>query len=286
MQIKQKIYFIFILIVNLFLYNCSGSSSEAVIPYDSSQSQIENNKVKVSIDKQKNKIVELEELIKELNSRIEYQENMLSALSDEFKDQLDIVNRYDSSSSEITQTLIKMKNKFEVLEDRAFYTDSVYFEIVNDLVEIDSKIENLSIDYQVVDSSSVKFLISDQEYSKRYYEALNSFIHNGEIESSLGQFKNLININKKHSLSDNCQYWIGEIYYKQKAFDKSILEFNKVSTFVDSNKFDDAQFKIILCYINLNNYDLANLGLNELKNKFPDSEYVNKAENLINKLTK
>ena len=29
-----------------------------------------------------------------------------------------------------------MKNKFEVLEDRAFYTDSVYFEIVNELVMI------------------------------------------------------------------------------------------------------------------------------------------------------
>ena len=31
-----------------------------------------------------------------------------------------------------------MKNKFEVLEDRAFYTDSVYFEIIQDLVKIDS----------------------------------------------------------------------------------------------------------------------------------------------------
>ena len=40
-----------------------------------------------------------------------------------------------------------MKNKFEVLEDRAFYTDSVYFEIVNDLVQIDSKIQILSSEY-------------------------------------------------------------------------------------------------------------------------------------------
>ena len=64
--------------------------------------------------------------------------------SSEFKDQLEIINRYESSSSEITKTLIKMKNKFEVLEDRAFYTDSVYFEIINDLVKIDSKIEKLS----------------------------------------------------------------------------------------------------------------------------------------------
>ena len=69
---------------------------------------------------------------------------MLNTLSEEFTDQLEVINRYDSSTSEITTTLIKMKNKFEILEDRAFYSDSVYFEIINDLVEIDSKIEKLS----------------------------------------------------------------------------------------------------------------------------------------------
>ena len=286
MQIKQRIYFGFILTVNLLLYNCSGASSKMVNPYDSNQSQIENNKVKVSIEKQKDKIIELEELINQLNLRIEYQENMLSTLSGEFKDQLDIVNRYDSSSSEITQTLIKMKNKFEVLEDRAFYTDSVYFEIINDLVGIDSKIEILSNEYKGEKPYSDKVLITEQEYSKRYYDALNSFIHNGTLQNSLNEFENLIGFNDKHSLSDNCQYWIGEIYYKQKLFDKSILEFIKVFTFSDSNKLDDAQFKIILCYINLNNYELAYKELDKLKKNFSDSEYIVKAEKLINKLIK
>ncbi len=286
MQIKQKIYFVFILIVNLFLYNCSKVSSKTIVPNNSSQSQIENNKVKISIEKQKNKIIELERLINELNIKIEYQENMLTNFSDEFKDQLDIVNKYDSSSSEITQTLMKMKNKFEVLEDRAFYTDSVYFEIVNDLVKIDSKIQILSNDYHQKNNPSEKILISDQEYSRRYYAALDSFIHSGMVESSLDEFENLIEVNNEHSLSDNCQYWIGEIYYKQKLFEKSILEFKKVSAFQDSNKLDDAQFKIVLCYVNLNNYDFAYQELNKLKDRFSNSEYVDKAEKLVNKLIK
>ena len=59
-----------------------------------------------------------EKIVKELNSRIEYQENMLNTISSEFRDQIEIINRYDSSYSDITMTLIKMKNKFEVLEDR------------------------------------------------------------------------------------------------------------------------------------------------------------------------
>ena len=282
MQIKHKIYSIFILVINLFLYNCSGLSSNTVKPGKSNQSQIENNKVRISVEQQKNKIIELEQLVKELNSKIEYQENILNTLSEEFKDQLQIVNKYDSSSSEITQTLIKMKNKFEVLEDRAFYTDSVYFEIVNDLVQIDSKIQTLSSEYKKSNSDNKVSTISEQEYSRRYYDALNSFIHNGTLQNSLNEFQNLITIDSSHSLSDNCQYWIGEIYYKQKLFKESIIEFDKVFAFTDSNKLDDAQFKVILCYINLKKDDLAIQSLNKLKMNFPDSEYIDKAEKLIN----
>ena len=282
MQIKHKIYLIFILIVNLFSYNCSGIASENIAPDNSSQFKMDNNKVKVSVKQQKSKIIELEELVKNLNSRIEYQEGMLGALSEEFKDQMQIANKYDSSTSEITQTLIKMKNKFEILEDRAFYTDSVYFEIINDLVKIDSKLEILSIDYE--ESVPVdKIAISEQEYSKRYYEALNSFIHNGTLQNSLNEFKKLIVADSNHSLSDNCQYWIGEIYYKQKLFKESIVEFQEVSRFIDSNKLDDAKFKIILCYINLNDYDSAIRELNDLKIAFSNSEYIDKANVLINK---
>jgi len=282
MQIKHEIYLAFIIIVNLFLYNCAGSSSEVIDPGKTNQTQIENNKVKVSVEQQKNKIIELESLINDLNSRIEYQESMLTTLSEEFKDQLQIVNEYDSSSSEITQTLIKMKNKFEVLEDRAFYTDSVYFEIVNDLVKIDSKIQVLSREYEE-SAQDENSSLSEEEYSRKYYSALNSFMHNGVVENSLNEFKRLISADGDHSLADNCQYWIGEIYYKQKMFEKSILEFEKVFKFSDSNKLDDAQFKIILCHLNLNNYDLASEELNLLEKNFSNSEYISKAKKLINK---
>ncbi len=282
MNVKYIIYSIFIFIA-LFSYNCAGGNSKKNSLNRASQSQIENNKVRVSVEQQKNKILELEGLVEKLNSRIEYQENMLSTLSEEFNDQMQVVNRYDSSSSEITNTLIKMKNKFEILEDRAFYTDSVYFEIINDLVKIDSKIQTLSVQYN--DSSSKKNKeITDNEYSQRYSKALNSFFNDNQSQNSLDEFQDLISINKNHSLSDNCQYWIGEVYYKQKLFQKSISEFSKVFEFSDSNKLDDAQYKIILCYVNLGDYDLAKENLNKLKNDFQNSEYIDKAEKTIKQI--
>ena len=280
MHMKHTTYSILTLILLLFAYNCSGGAPKTADLSKSNQTQIENNKVKVSVEQQKNKIVELEGLVRSLNTRIEYQENMLGTLSEEFSDQMQIVNKYDSSSSEITQTLIKMKNKFEVLEDRAFYTDSVYFEIINDLGKIDSKIQTLSKGYTDLNVDAT-VSISGEEYSSRYSKALNSFFNDGAIGSSLDEFKELISLDSSHSLADNCQYWIGEIYYKQKLFMESIDEFGKVFEFTDSNKLDDAQYKIILCYINLGNYNLAEASLNKLKNDFPNSEYIDKANKLI-----
>ena len=269
-----KIYFISILLLS----SCSHNTSKVVSP-ESNDRKMENNKVKVSIEHQKNKIMELEGVIVELNSRIEYQENILNTLSGEFKDQIETINRYDASNSDVAKTLIRLKNKFEVLEDRAFYTDSVYFEIINDLVMIDSKLEKLS-----VPDKDNKYKITDEEYSRRYYSALKSFIDNGVVENSLDEFSALINADSTNSLSDNCQYWIGEIYYKQKLFKESIIQFKKVFKFSDSNKLDDAQYKIILCYINLNNYDAALREVEELNESHSDSEYIEKAYKQINKL--
>ena len=59
-----------------------------------------------------------------------------------------------------------------------------------------------------------------------------------------------------------------------------------VFNFSESNKSDDAQFKIILCYINLNDYAAASRELSKLKSNFSNSEYIVKANNLLNKSIK
>ena len=279
---KYSIYLPVILVSYLFLSNCANRDSNNNANY-SDNFKIESNKVKVSIEKQKEKISELERLVGDLNSKVEYQESMLNTLSEELNDQVEMVSRYNSSNSEVTSTLIKMKNKFEVLEDRAFYTDSVYFEIVNDLVKIDSKIQNLSRGDEVKISDNE---ISDQEYLSRYNKAFDLFINHNDLDNSLNEFLKLISLNRDNALADNCQYWIGEVYYKQGLFEQSIFEFEKVFSFTDSNKLDDAQYKIILCHMNLGDKDAFLSQINRLKNSFPNSEYIGRTNNLINKFIK
>ena len=142
---------------------------------------------------------------------------------------IDINILRDKSYEEVAFNIIKPFVGSEISQDELYkiiensYKDFTHQEVAP-LVKIDSKIQTLSVQYN--DSSSKKNKeITDNEYSQRYSKALNSFFNDNQSQNSLDEFQDLISINKNHSLSDNCQYWIGEVYYKQKLFQKSISEF-------------------------------------------------------------
>ena len=58
MHMKHTTYSILTPILLLFIYNCSSGASKTADLSKPNQIQIENNKVKVSVEQQKNKIVE------------------------------------------------------------------------------------------------------------------------------------------------------------------------------------------------------------------------------------
>ena len=193
-----------------------------------------------------------------------------------------------SFEKEITNILIKVQNKIHILEDRTFYTDSLYFEIVNELVMIENKIESLISSYKEMTEISGKKKtrvipkITDEEYQAKYIEAL-SLYQNAEWNLSLDGFKFLIQADSNHDLADNCQYWIGEVYYSLKDFRRSIKEFEKVFTFPGTNKADDAQFKLGLCYVSIGQIDKAKQEFESLLEFYPNSEYYKKSQQYVQK---
>ena len=123
--------------------------------------------------------------------------------------------------------------------------------------------------------------ISDYE---RAYEAAHAAYQARDYESAIRDFEQLLQQDSNSSLSDNCQYWIGESYYGMGMHQKALLEFEKVFGFVDSNKDDAAQLKIALCYEKLHQVDNARDAIQRLLVKYPDSEYVDLAQQILARL--
>ena len=100
---------------------------------------------------------------------------------------------------------------------------------------------------------------------------------------SLDGFNLLIQIDSNHDLADNCQYWIGEVYYSLKEYNRSIKEFEKVFTFPGTNKADDAQFKLGLCYVNIGQIENAKKEFENLLEFYPNSEYYKRSQETLKK---
>jgi tol-pal system protein YbgF len=114
-------------------------------------------------------------------------------------------------------------------------------------------------------------------YQQRYDRA-RALYESRHYKEAVQEFEALLSTDSNHKLADNCQYWIGECYYGMRAYNQAIIEFEKVFTFADSDKNDDAQLKLGLCYTRTGNVGKAKLEFQKLLDNYPDSEFVSRAQ--------
>ena len=202
-----------------------------------------------------------------------------------------------SSDQDIINSLIRIQSKLNIIEDKIFYSDSLYFNLLNDLVLIEAQIQDLNqnidnftnLNTSMQEAHSEKDLNDDKNkpeilrfnYKASYDLAFELYI-NKEYDRSLNSFKTLVENNREEKLADNSQFWIGQIYYLQEKYELAISEYKKVSNFGDGNKAPDADYKIALSYINLGKNDLAFEYFNYIINQYPENtDLINKSIKFI-----
>jgi len=103
-------------------------------------------------------------------------------------------------------------------------------------------------------------------------------------ESAMAVFSALIQKNPNTTLSDNCQYWIGECYFARFNYNQAIVEFERVFSFTNSNKSDDALLKLGVSYLKLGEKEQAKSEFLSLISSYPTSEYKNLAQKYLSEL--
>ena len=288
-------------LILIVITGCSGTRPNDSVDRTYSRNSDDVETLKSIIYEQGKKISSIEKDLIQYQDMINDQSNVLDIYDDnnqnvrEFRSNLErevqsaIEQIQDGSfEKEMTNTLIKIQNKIHILEDRTFYTDSLYFELVNDIVMIENEISSLIASFKEMSEISRKKKtrvipkLTNEEYQAKYIESLSNY-QNGEWNISLDGFKFLIQADSNHDLADNCQYWIGEVYYSLKEYNRSIKEFEKVFTFPGTNKADDAQFKLGLCYVNIGQIENAKKEFENLLEFYPNSEYFKRSQEYIKK---
>ena len=271
----------------------STSNLTPLVVTKSSDQDIET--IKEILQKQTDKIEEMEKKIISYQNQIEDYSHIIDSNLTNNTQMAQLKNKYEilldsngtkSIEQDYLNTLNRVQKKIQILEDRTFFTDSLYFEIINDMVRIENKISSLILSFKEMNNLSdeeqsvIIPTITDEQYKIKYKESLTQYMHE-EWDLSLNGFNYLIHANKNHDLADNCQYWIGEVYYALNDYKRSIIEFEKVYSFSGTNKADDAQFKIGFCYMNIGQVDRARQEFKNLMEFYPNSEYYTRAQDYL-----
>ena len=119
-------------------------------------------------------------------------------------------------------------------------------------------------------SNNEKTQLSDLEIKKKYENAIKLLWASkfNEAESELQNLKKI----EPEDLMPNIQYWLGEVYYAQKNFEKAIIAFGEgLEKYPESIKGPDNLLKLGLSFSNLKKKDEACNIFFELEKKYKDA---------------
>ena len=117
-----------------------------------------------------------------------------------------------------------------------------------------------------------------------YRQAKQAF-DQGDSDAARAKFAELIERYPKSERADNAQFWIGEIYYREKWYEKAILEYQKViENYPKGNKVPASLLKQGFAFLNLEDKANSRLILQELIKKYPKTNEAKIAKDKLNDL--
>jgi tol-pal system protein YbgF len=117
------------------------------------------------------------------------------------------------------------------------------------------------------------------------YRLAKQAFDQGDSDAARKKFQELISRYPKSERADNAQFWIGEIYYREKWYEKAILEYQKViEKYPKGNKVPASLLKQGLAFYNLGDKSNSRLILEELIKKYPKSNEAKIAKDKVKEL--
>jgi tol-pal system protein YbgF len=104
------------------------------------------------------------------------------------------------------------------------------------------------------------------------YDQAKQAFDAGELEKARQGFQEFTKRFPDSKNADNAQFWIGEIYYREKWYEKAIVEYQKVvEDYPKGNKIRSAMLKQGYAFLNIGDKANARLILKDLIRKYPNT---------------
>ena len=194
-------------------------------------------------------------LIEEINNKINALEEKLKLIDSDFQARIKKIEEQLEKKSNYKKEEIKAAEEKKVI--KMFNQEDEKANVKNQRSELSTITEQ-------------KIKLSDAEIKKKYENAIK-LLWASKFDEAERELQNLKKI-EPDDLMPNIQYWLGEVYYAQKNFQKAIIAFGEgLEKYPESIKGPDNLLKLGLSFSNLKKKDEACNVLFELEIKYKDA---------------
>jgi tol-pal system protein YbgF len=178
----------------------------------------------------------------------------------------------------LEETEYLLKERIDASEDLGRKIQVRLDEIGISLNQIDARVKyveqylNLEPEQEREKKPGEKVAEEKELSDKEIYTASKQAFDQGDFETARAGFEKIIKDFPKSDHADNAQFWVGEIYYREKWYEKAILEYQKViENYPKGNKVPASLLKQGFAFLSLGDRANARLILKELAKKYPDT---------------
>jgi len=200
----------------------------------------------------------------------------------------------------ISETEYKLNNKIENIKSGSDNKNEAFYDIKEAIQNNQKRITAIENFFGILNNSAaektnngnetnntnntanldaVESTESNRQQEKELYNGAKSLYDAEDYEKALASFNTVLNTYPNSIYTDNCYFWIGEIFYKKKMYRQAILQYQKViENFPNGNKTPSAFLKQADSFYQLGEKENASIILKELINKYPNSNEAKNAE--------
>ena len=207
----------------------------------------------------------------------------LTGRLEEIQYQLNRQTQVDAESVKVKEDKIDRLAKTAKSNDDRIYRIEQYlnFEPSKQIPPAEKPAEKSTAKIAPAPADSVKQELPEDEIYRMAKQAFDQ----GDSDAARKKFQELIQRYPKSERADNAQFWIGEIYYREKWYEKAILEYQKViEKYPKGNKVPASLLKQGFAFYNLGDKSNSRLILEELIKKYPKSNEAKIAKDKVKDL--
>lgn len=209
----------------------------------------------------------------------------LNSLRASMEDNQDLTTKISKRLDDLEKDFATKLNDLEAKLDQSMATGKEARKLPSEPVSPSQEVQAPpSAEVKGPATSEVPPTKASSDVERTYQEAYATF-KAGNLDEATKQFLSFLKQYPDTPLSDNAQFWIGEIAFKKHEYEAAILAYEEViKKYPDSNKLPDAILKQGLAFLELGDRIDARIILENLVKKYPNTEQAKIAKSKLKTL--